>query len=151
MRPDRGPAGRPWRPHPPGNTGQLATHIARGADLAGNREDVVWLIGDRDKITFLQGGPFQELGVIAGTLKVPGYSGPVRAVTRRTSSRGYMPYNPYSPFMRGMSQSDTQQGREQTGPTREVKWIVAVEGNTPLKVLVSSQKGGTKVKNVTFN
>ena len=33
-----------------------------------------------------------------------------------------------------------------TGPRREVKWLVAVEGDAPLKIVVTSQKGGTAVK-----
>jgi hypothetical protein len=33
-----------------------------------------------------------------------------------------------------------------TGPKREVKWLVAIEGDTPLKIVVTSQKGGTAVK-----
>jgi hypothetical protein len=36
----------------------------------------------------------------------------------------------------------------QTGPKREVTWLVAVEGDAPLKVAVVSQKGGTVVKDV---
>jgi hypothetical protein len=34
------------------NKGKLATHLARGAQLAGNREDIVWLIGDRDRMAY---------------------------------------------------------------------------------------------------
>ena len=34
------------------------------------------------------------------------------------------------------------------GATRTATWIVAVEDNTPLKVVVTSQKGGTKVKEI---
>jgi hypothetical protein len=34
----------------------------------------------------------------------------------------------------------------QTGASREVKWLIAVEGDAPLKILSSSQKGGTQVK-----
>jgi hypothetical protein len=33
-----------------------------------------------------------------------------------------------------------------TANRREVRWLVAIEGDSPLKVVVSSQKGGTKVK-----
>jgi hypothetical protein len=33
----------------------------------------------------------------------------------------------------------------------EVKWIIGVKGNAPLKIIVSSQKGGTVVKDVTVN
>jgi hypothetical protein len=36
------------------------------------------------------------------------------------------------------------------GTKRKVKWLVAVEGDTPLKVVVTSQKGGTKVKNLSI-
>ena len=56
------------------NTGPLATHTARGADLRGNRQDVAWLLGDRGAITFLQGTPWQQLGVIDGALAVPGFA-----------------------------------------------------------------------------
>ena len=58
------------------NTGPLATHTARGADLRGNRQDVAWLLGDRDAITFLQGTPWQQLGVIDGAMPVPGFAAP---------------------------------------------------------------------------
>ena len=37
----------------------------------------------------------------------------------------------------------------QTGPRREVRWLVAVEGNAPLKIVVSSEKGGTAVRELT--
>ncbi len=37
---------------------------------------------------------------------------------------------------------------EGSGPSRTATWIVAVEDNTPLKVVVTSQKGGTKVKEI---
>lgn len=36
----------------------------------------------------------------------------------------------------------------QTGPKRTVTWLVAVKGNAPLRVVVSSQKGGTHVATV---
>jgi hypothetical protein len=32
------------------------------------------------------------------------------------------------------------------GAKRQVKWLVAIEGNPPLKLVLSSQKGGTFVK-----
>ena len=31
------------------------------------------------------------------------------------------------------------------GNTREVTWLVAIEGSTPLKLVLTSQKGGTRV------
>ena len=131
------------------NKGQLATHIARGAELAGNRQDVVWLIGDRDKITYLQGTPFQKIGVLEGQMKIPGYTGKPRPpTTQRTRTRGFMPSYPM--FQRRRMISYEQPGKQQTGPTREVKWLIAVEGETPLKVIVASQKGGSKVKSLTI-
>ncbi|MCX6223593.1 MAG: M14 family metallopeptidase, partial [Bacteroidia bacterium] len=95
------------------NTGKLATNLARGSELPGNRPDVVWLIGDRDKLTFIQGMAWQKAGVLEGTMPVPGYP------PGKTSN--------------------------------ELKWMVKVKGNTPLKVVVSSMKGGTDAKEVTIN
>ncbi len=120
------------------NKGKLATHVARGAWLAGNREDVVWLIGDRDKVKFLQGSPFQKLGVLEGQMKIPGYKG--KSTAGQQTQR----------MQRQQGQRENQQQNKQTGPTREVKWLVAIEGNSPIKVVVSSQKGGTRVQNLTI-
>ncbi len=97
------------------NHGVLATHTADGAELAGNREDVVWLIGDRDRVRFLQGSAFQKIGVLGGAEPIPGFEDEYRA--------DGAPAN-----------------------RREVSWLIAVEGDSPLKVVVSSQKGGTKVE-----
>ncbi len=33
----------------------------------------------------------------------------------------------------------------------EVKWLVKVKGNSPLKIVATSQKGGTAVKLVEIN
>jgi len=131
------------------NKGKLATHIARGADLAGNREDVVWLTGDRDKITFLQGAPFQKIGVLEGIMKIPGYSEKTISTSPQQSARQrYMPLFPLQ--QRRRMPYEEQQKKQQTGPTREVKWLVAIEGDTPLKIVVTSQKGGTQVKNLSI-
>jgi uncharacterized Zn-binding protein involved in type VI secretion len=97
------------------NQGVLATHTGEGAELAGNREDVVWLIGDRDKIRFLQGSVYQKIGVLGGAEPIPGYE--------REFEAGAL-----------------------DGNRREVNWLIAIEGDSPLKVVVSSQKGGTKVR-----
>ncbi len=92
------------------NVGKLPTHLARGADLPGNRQDVAWLVCDRDKVIFMQGPAFQRLGVLSGKLRIPGFP----------------------------------QGKS----TSEVKWLVKVKGNEPLKVVASSQKGGTSERDV---
>jgi len=120
------------------NVGKLATHVARGAQLAGNRQDAVWLIGDRDKITFLQGTTVQHIGVLDGTLPVPGFEQP--QVQQRQDRRG----PPAS------DRRTEQLAQPRSGSSREVTWLITVEGDTPLKVIVTSQKGGTKVKEVTI-
>lgn len=135
------------------NKGQLPTHVARGAQLAGNREDVVWLIGDRDKVTFLQGTAFQKLGVMEGVRKIPVTPGqrpsaPSQMSRFRFMRRLSMP--PGYPVERMRRQMFEPTQVRQTGPKREVKWLVAVEGDTPLKVVVTSQKGGTKVKDIAI-
>jgi hypothetical protein len=132
------------------NKGKLATHVARGAQLAGNRDDVVWLIGDRDKVDYLQGTMFQRLGVIDGTERIPGYSVQrTAAAPRQQRMQRRMPMMiPGMPMPR-MRRSSMQPTRVTTGGSkRNVKWLVAVEGDAPLKIVVTSQKGGTKVENL---
>jgi len=141
------------------NKGPLATHVARGAQLPGNRDDVVWLVGDRDKTKFLQGEPSMRLGVLDGQMKIPGMtSGPggASAPGQRGAGGGAPPQvlpqmPPGMPGMPGGQRGQRGQGAQspqQTGPRREVKWLVAVEGDAPLKVIVTSQKGGTVVKEI---
>ena len=135
------------------NSGQLATHLARGAELAGNREDAIWLIGDRDRVKYLQGGAWQSLGVLQGTMAVPDAA---PAAGARGGQRAAQPANqqPTQRQMQMMQQfqgrgGGAQQGASQTGNTREVTWLVSMEGNAPLKLVLTSQKGGTKVHNLT--
>jgi len=138
------------------NTGKLATHVARGAQLACNREDVVWLIGDREKVTFLQGAPFKKLGVLEGVMKIPGYRGRAGEPAQSGQPQGYGGFRRFRTApeipkqLRLRQKSDERPEEKKTGPTREVKWLVAVEGDSPLKIVVSSQKGGTRVKNLTI-
>lgn len=134
------------------NAGKLATHVARGAQLAGNREDAIWLLGDRDKLRFIQGSPWMSLGVIDGAMEIPGFS-PESVPTE--SAEGQEPRRP-GPMMPGggpqMQRAPQETDRvERAGNKRNVTWLVAVEGDTPLKVVVTSQKGGTQVKELTIN
>ena len=134
------------------NEGKLSTHVARGAQLAGNREDVIWLIGDPAKITYLLGTPFQKLGVMEGTMKIPSFreqGRPAAPTQQRSQRRFFYPPGYPMPFMRQQQRQPTQVN--QKGPSRTATWLVAVEGNTPLKVVVTSQKGGTKVKPVSID
>jgi hypothetical protein len=132
------------------NKGKLATHLARGAQLPKNREDVVWLIGERGRITYIQGSAFQRLGVIEGTMPIPGYrGGGVPRPAQGGQMQRMMPmYPPGYPMMRMFGQRFQPTQVDQRGPKRTVKWLVAVEGNSPLKIVVTSQKGGTKVKDL---
>jgi hypothetical protein len=138
------------------NRGKLATQLARGAQLEGNREDVVWLIGDRGKLTFLQGDPATRLGVLDGTMPIPGTApaaGPGQRGQRGAVGAAPAP-TPQMPAimaqrgqrgMRGMGARGAAQP-QQTGPRREVRWLVAIEGDSPLKIVATSEKGGTVVK-----
>jgi len=126
------------------NKGPLATHTARGADLRGNRQDVAWLLGDRDAITFLQGTPWQQLGVIDGAMPVPGFAAPPGGRGAGTLSAAPPPQGRGGG--RGGGGGPTQV--RQAGPRRTVTWLVAVTGNAPLRVVVSSQKGGTQAATV---
>ncbi len=135
------------------NVGKLPTHIARGASLACLREDAVWLIGDRERITFLQGTPFQQMGVLEGSMKIPGYKEKEKSQQGERQQRTYrmrrMPMG--YPMQRRMRRLADEPEEKQKGSKREMKWLIAVEGDTPLKIVVTSQKGGTKVKNLEIN
>jgi hypothetical protein len=135
------------------NTGQLATQLARGAALAGNREDAIWLIGDRDRVKYLQGGAWQNLGTIGGSMQIPGAAGGAaggqggrRAAQPAGSPQGQGPMQMMQQFQEG--QGGMQQ-EPQTGNTREVTWLVSIQGSSPLKLVLTSQKGGTKVRELT--
>ncbi len=136
------------------NTGQLATHVARGAGLAGNRQDAIWLIGDRDRVKYLQGGAWQSLGTIDGTMEIPDAEPEEAGEGGRRMAQPAGP--PQMPMQRQMMQQRfpggpgaMQEQEPQTGNTREVTWLVAIEGNSPLKIVLTSQKGGTKVRELT--
>jgi hypothetical protein len=129
------------------NRGKLATQVARGVQLAGNREDVIWLIGDRDKTKFLQGSPHIGLGVLDGTLRIPGQAGAPGGASLGQRGGNTPPAVTAAPAgQRGGGARGGAAAPVQTGPRREVKWLVAVEGDAPLKIVVTSQKGGTVVK-----
>ncbi len=127
------------------NSGGLATHLAEGADLAGNREDAIWLIGDRDRIKFLQGRAWQRLGTIDGTMEIPGYQA-------RRGGGGAPEMPPNLPPQYRQMWLDRYGGGEleaQSGNTREVTWLVALDGSPSLKLVLTSQKGGTHVRELS--
>ncbi len=131
------------------NQGPLATHLDRGASLAGNRQDAIWLVTDRAKTTFLQGGVWQRLGVLEGVMPIPGFAAAATAPTARGAGGGRAPAAPAMPA--GMPGFRMQQGGDEvsgSGSTRTVRWLIAVEGDAPLKVVLTSQKGGTVVMDV---
>jgi hypothetical protein len=95
------------------NKGSLPTGLVNTEWMAFNRGDVVWLIGENNKVTFLSGKPCEKIGNLYGALQIPAYE-----------NRG--------------------------GNKKTLKWIVAVEGNEKIKVVASSLKGGTVVKEVKY-
>ncbi|MEE4116708.1 MAG: M14 family metallopeptidase [Marinilabiliaceae bacterium] len=94
------------------NTGELGTNLAAADRLPGNREDVVWLVGDKGSIEFLEGQPFKSVGSLGGVLNVPGT------------------------------------GKQDS--SAELEWIIALKDKSDLKLIVSSLKGGTVVKNISI-
>ncbi|MFC1555938.1 M14 family metallopeptidase [candidate division KSB1 bacterium] len=111
------------------NRGKLASHTAHSISLANNREDVVWLTGERDKINYIQGEALQKIGVLEGSMVIPGYN---TSQVRQDASSG----------------SFSGQTEKYQGNRRTVRWIIALEGNSSLKVIISSQKGGTAIKEI---
>jgi len=134
------------------NTGKLATHVARGARLAGNRNDAVWLVGDRDRVTFLQGTAHQSIGVLEGVMPIPGIqsSAPAAGGAGQRQMMQMPAGIPPEMMQQFMSRMGGAQPEAQAGNTREVKWLIMIEGNSPLKVIVTSQRGGTDVKEITL-
>jgi len=126
------------------NRGALPTHIAQGEELSGNREDIVWLIGEPGKISYLQGSAFQKLGVLAGTMKIPGYQEKPDSSSIAEDPRMSF-YPPGYPVFRRPPRLEPTEVKT-GGPKRTVTWLVAVEEGTPLKIVATSQKGGTRVE-----
>ncbi len=119
------------------NTGPLATQLGGGAELAGNREDAIWLLGDRARVRYLQGSAWQSLGVLEGTMEVPGWEAPEAAEEEDELGGWYRQMAPPEARVEG------------EGNTRTITWLVSLDGNVPLKLVLTSQKGGTRVHNLT--
>lgn len=137
------------------NTGSLPTQVAHGAQLRGNREDVIWLLGDPAKITFLEGTRWMRLGVLQGTLPLPAAAGPAAGVAGARGGGGggrggFGAQANQSPLAQMRQQRPDAAEPRQTGNRRVVSWLVAVEGDTPLRLAVTSQKGGTRVKDLVI-
>jgi len=134
------------------NGGSLPTQIAQGATLRGNRDDVVWLLGDRTKITFLQGARWVRLGVLGGTMALPASAAREALAGARGGGGGQRGGGqagapPLSQLR--VQRTDTPEPR-QSGNTRVVSWLIAVEGDVPLKLALTSQRGGTTVKDLVI-
>jgi hypothetical protein len=103
-------------------------------------------------VKFLQGTPHIGLGVLDGTLRIPGQgggAGPVAAGQRGGGAPPQIVTGAPAGQRGGGLRGGGGGGPVQTGPRREVRWLVSVEDDSPLKVIVSSQKGGTAVKDLT--
>jgi hypothetical protein len=88
-------------------------------------------------------------------MKIPGVAAGAERPAMGQRSRGApnLPMMPATPpgkplFQRGQRGGAETSAPPQIGPRREVKWLVAVEGDAPLKVVATSQKGGTSVRDV---
>ena len=134
------------------NDGKLATQLARGASLPGNRQDVVWLLGERNKVKYIQGSTVVQLGVLEGVMPIPPYFEPV-PVQPAGGGRGGGGLAGGGGRGGGGQRAVTQLPSKITSPApnkRQVTWIIAVEEAVPLKIILSSQKGGTKVKELSI-
>jgi hypothetical protein len=136
------------------NTGALPTQVARGPELRGNRQDVIWLLGDRTKVTFLEGTRWQPLGVLQGTLPLPRATGPEGGRGGRGGAPGGGRGGRGGETGLALSQMREQRPStppaRQAGSTRTVSWLVAVEGDTPLKLALTSLKGGTITRDLAI-
>jgi hypothetical protein len=134
------------------NSGTLPTQVANGPTLRGNREDAIWLIGANGRITFLEGSRWLRLGVLQGTLPLPQGAQRAAAAGGRGAGTGGRGGRGAAPGRLALSEMRQQRADtpeiQQTGNRRVVSWLVAVEGDAPLKLAVSSQKGGTAVKDL---
>lgn len=132
------------------NKGVLPTNVAAGPSIPCNREDVAWLVGDRDRITWIQGAPYEELGILEGTLTIPG----IRLQQPRRDRNDYRSRFRQAPAAGERilaSRVLREEDGEQRGPKREVTWLIAVTGTPDLKAVVTSLKGGTAVTSITIN
>jgi hypothetical protein len=133
------------------NGGALPTHVAQGAQLRGNREDVIWLLGDRTKITLLDGSRWMRLGVLDGTTALPPSAAPPGGAGARGGGggRGAGPASTAALAEMRVQRPEAGAGR-QTGSKRTVTWLVAIDGDAPVKLAVTSQKGGTAVRDLAI-
>lgn len=136
------------------NTGMLPTQVANGPTLRGNREDVIWLIGANGRITFLEGTRWLRLGVLQGTLPLPPAPQQGEAGRGRGAGGGGRGGRQGLPGQLALSQMREQRpeapATRQAGSRRVVSWLVAVEGDAPLKLAVTSQRGGTQARDLVI-
>ncbi|MCX6543180.1 MAG: M14 family zinc carboxypeptidase [Acidobacteria bacterium] len=136
------------------NVGPLPTQVARGTELRGNRQDVVWLLGDAAKVTFLEGSRWMAIGVLQGTLPLPRAAGEGGRGARggaagaRGGGRGGRGEAGATPLSQMREQRPAAAPVGQSGSSRTVSWLVAVDGDAPLKLVLTSQRGGTIVQDV---
>jgi hypothetical protein len=121
--------------------------------LRGNRQDVVWLLGDRTKITFLQGARWVGVGVIEGTMALPASAAREALAGARGGGggqRGGGQAGAAPPLSQLRVQRTDAPEPRQSGNKRVVSWLIAIEGDVPLKLALTSQRGGTTVKDLVI-
>jgi len=138
------------------NVGSLPTQVARGIELRGNRQDVVWLLGDATKITFLDGSRWMPIGVLQGALAIPRAAGEGARGARggaagaRGGGRGGRGDVGATPLSQMREQRPATTPSRLSGSSRTVSWLIAIDGDVPLKLVLTSQKGGTTVQDVVI-
>ncbi len=137
------------------NSGMLPTQVANGPTLRGNREDVIWLVGANGKISFLEGSRWLRLGVLQGTAPLPpaprqAEGGRGRGAGAGMGGRGGRGVPGQLALSQMREQRPESAAARQTGNRRTVSWLVAVEGDAPLKLAVTSQKGGTQARDLVI-
>jgi hypothetical protein len=80
---------------------------------------------------------------IPGVAPAPGVAGQVRTASPAQGPQTAQP--------RAQARPGGPQGQRaaQANNSREVSWLISMDGNTPLKIVLTSQKGGTRVHELT--
>jgi hypothetical protein len=115
--------------------------------------EVASLLGDSTKVTFLEGSRWMAIGMLQGTLPIPraaGEGAQGRAGRGGGGGRGGRGEAGATPLAQLREQQPRAVPMPQSGSSRTVSWLVAVEGDVPLKLVLTSQKGGTTVQDLVI-
>jgi hypothetical protein len=92
-----------------------------------------------------------SLGVLEGTLPLPAVAAREALAGARGGGGGQRGGQAgASPLSQMRLQRPDAAEPRQTGNRRVVTWLIAIEGDTPLKLALTSQRGGTRVKDLVI-